>query len=151
MGIPLIKNDEANWPRWSMPGHALLNEGQFRNWKALGDILVPCAPTNLIISIKSEAARERLLYSGNSIEGIGIGSFYVARKFWTKSRITLFKRIGFSAIYIPDETCEQVMDHLTLHSTEHHAININGRPLYRPLSAFGDDMLRVVGKSSDEL
>jgi hypothetical protein len=149
--IPLMSNDEGGWPRWSMPGHVLLNEGQLRRWKALGDILVPCAPTNLVISIKSEAARERLLYSSNSIEGVGFGFFSDASEFWTVSRMTLFKRMGFSAIYMPGDTCQQVMEHLELQGTTQHAININGRPLYRPFAEFGDDMKRVVGRSSDEL
>lgn len=150
-GIPLMSADKSGWPIWTMPGHTLLNEGQFRRWKALGDILVPCAPTNLIISVKSEAARERLLYSGNSIEGIGFGFFSEPDEFWTVRRMTLFKRMGFSAVYMPDDTCDAVLDHVNANGTAHHAININGRPLYRPLSEFGGDMARVVGRSSDEL
>lgn len=31
---------------------------------------------------------------------------------------------------------------------EKHAVNINGTDLYRPLSIFGEDMRRVVGRSS---
>ena len=68
--------------------------------QALGDILIPCAPTNLIISVKSEVARERLLYSANSIEGIGFGFFKEPEEFWTSSRMSLYKRMGFTAIYM---------------------------------------------------
>jgi hypothetical protein len=150
-GIPVMQDDTGQWPTWAMPGHILLNEGKMARWKALGDILVPCAPTNLVISVKSEAARERLLYSSNSIEGIGFGFFAEAKEFWTRSRMSLLKRMGFSAIYMPDATHAAVMARLGQDGTRGHAVNINGTDLYRPLSAFGDDMSRVVGKSSDLL
>ena len=116
--------------------------------KALGDILIPCAPTNLVISVKSEAARERLLYSANSIEGIGFGFFSQADEFWTVSRMSLYKRMGFSAIYMPKNTYDLVSAHLREENTERHAVNINGSNLYRPLDRFGDDICRVVGRSS---
>jgi hypothetical protein len=64
-----------------MPGHILLNEGPMQSLQALGDILIPCAPTNLVISVKSEVARERLLYSANSIEGVGFGFFKEPEEF----------------------------------------------------------------------
>jgi hypothetical protein len=139
---------EDKWPVWHMPGHILLNEGKMAALKALGDILVPCAPTNLIISVKSEVARERLLYSANSIEGVGFGFFREPDEFWTVSRMSLYKRMGFSAIYMPDSTHQEVMDHLAEKKSTRHAVTINGTDLYRPLSLFGDDMLRVVGRSS---
>lgn len=150
-GIPPMAHDSDGWPRWTMPGHVLLNEGKMARWKALGDILVPCAPTNLVISVKTEAARERLLYSANSIEGVGFGFFSQPNEFWTVSRMTLLKRMGFTAIYMPDPTHAAVMVHLDAHGTRHHATNINGRDLYRPFSNFADDMKRAVGRSSDEL
>jgi hypothetical protein len=136
------------WPVWEMPGHVLLNEGKMSSLKALGDILVPCAPTNLIISVKSEVARERLLYSANSIEGIGFGFFKEPQEFWTRSRMTLYKRMGFTAIYMPDGTHADVMAKVGLDGTTKHAVNINGTDLYRPLSSFGEDMKQVVGRSS---
>ena len=74
-GIPVMPQRADKWPLWEMPGHILLNEGKMASLQALGDILIPCGPTNLLISIKSEVARERLLYSANSIEGIGFGFF----------------------------------------------------------------------------
>jgi hypothetical protein len=147
-GIPEMKLDTDDWPLWSMPGHVLLNQGRINALRALGDIMIPCAPTNLVISVKSEAARERLLYSANSIEGIGFGFFNQPSEFWTVSRMSLFKRMGFSAIYMPDNTHKQIMDHLKIEGTERHAVNINGSGLYRPLTLFGDDIRRVVGRSS---
>ena len=147
-GIPAMTLNADKWPEWRMPGHVLLNEGRMAALKALGDILIPCAPTNIVISVKSEVARERLLYSANSIEGVGFGFFKEPGEFWTESRMSLFKRMGFSAIYMPDDTHKSVAEHLADKGTVRHAVNINGTDLYRPLTQFGDDMLRVVGKSS---
>ena len=62
--------------------------------------------------------------------------------------MSLFKRMGFSAIYMPDNTHQAIADHLAQKGTTRHAVNINGNDLYRPLTQFGDDMLRIVGKSS---
>lgn len=150
-GIPMMSLDKARWPLWKMPGHIIMNEGKMSALKAFGDILIPCAPTNLVISVKSEAARERLLYSANSIEGIGFGFFNQAKEFWTISRMSLYKRMGFSAIYMPDETHRSIMGRLLAEGTESHAVNVNGSALYRPLTQFGDDMRRVVGRSSLQL
>lgn len=146
-GIPLMQLSEG-WPIWEMPGHVHLNNGRLLELKALGDILIPCAPTNIIISVKTEAARERLLYSANSIEGVGFGFFSDYREFHTPSRMALFKRMGFSAIYMPPKTYEDLSDYLIKTKTTSFEVNINGRPLYRPFTTFGEDMRRVVGKSS---
>lgn len=150
-GVPEMELDADRWPVWTMPGHALLNEGNMSELQAFGDILIPCGPTNLVISVKSEVARERLLYSSNSIEGIGFGFFKEPEEFWTSSRMNLYKRMGFSAIYMPDETHTAVMDHVTHNGSAAQAVNINGTPLYRPHSVFGADMRRVVGRSSLKL
>jgi hypothetical protein len=147
-GIPAMSVKANGWPEWQMPGHVLLNQGKMSSLQALGDLLVPCAPTNLVISVKSEVARERLLYSANSIEGIGFGFFREPEEFWTESRMALYKRMGFTAIYMPDETHAAVMTHVAGAGSERHAVNINGTDLYRPLSRFGDDMQHVVGRSS---
>lgn len=147
-GMPVMEVDKSRWPVWQMPGHVLLNEGKMSALKAFGDILVPCAPTNLVISVKSEVARERLLYSSNAIEGVGFGFFKEPEEFWTDSRMALYKRMGFSVIYMPNATHQAVMDHVNAEGTQRHAVNINGTDLYRPLTVFGADMLRVVGKSS---
>ncbi len=146
--IPEMTQDPSGWPSWNMPGHILLNEGNMRSLKAFGDILIPCGPTNLVISVKSEAAKERLLYSSNAIEGVGFGFFKHPNEFWTTSRMNLYKRMGFSAIYVPDETHAKIANHLSDKKTTEHAVNVNGTPLYRPHSVFGADMRRVVGKSS---
>ena len=117
----------AGWPAWEMPGHILLNEGKMRAHKAFGDILVPCAPTNVVVSVKNEKARERLLYSSNAIEGVGYGFFDEPQEFWSPSRMALYKRMGFSAIYMPVATLHSVMTEVASKGHDHHAVNINGR------------------------
>jgi hypothetical protein len=149
--IPRMSLNDEGWPNWQAPGHMLLNQGKMRELQALGDILIPCAPTNLLISVKTEAARERLLYSANSIEGIGFGFFKEPDEFWTKSRMLLFKRMGFSAIYLPDTTHTAIQDTLAEREHQMFAVNLNGTQLYRPLTTFGADMRRVVGRSSFDL
>jgi len=150
-GIPPMQIGPDRWPEWTIPGHIPLNQGKMSELKALGDILIPCAPTNIIISVKSEKAKERLLYSANSIEGIGFGFFDTPNEFWTIRRMQLFKRMGFSAIYMPDATLSLLNDELTRKDRHTFAVNINGTALYRPLSQFTGDMLRIVGKSAFDL
>ena len=145
-GIPRMHLGSDNWPIWKMPGHISLNHGKMMSVKAFGDILIPAAPTNIIISVKSAVARERLLYSANMIEGVGFGFFEEAKEFWTKSRMNLYKRMGFTAIYMPQQTLTEIMQKLSENQLEQFAVNINGTPLYRPLNSFGNDMNRIVGK-----
>lgn len=147
-GIAPMSLDNDGWPQWQMPGHILLNEGKMGALRAFGDILVPCGPTNLIISVKSEAARERLLYSSNAIEGIGFGFFDQPEEFWSESRMNLYKRMGFSAIYLPDGTHAEIAARLHSKGLEVKAVNVNGTALYRPLTTFGRDMQRVIGRHS---
>ena len=144
-GIPAMKPGPDNWPVWTMPGHVLLNDGKMSELQALGDILVPCAPTNLLISVKSEKARERLLYSANSIEGIGFGFFDEPEEFWTESRMQLYKRMGFSAIYMPGDTVDAI--HARVGTTSRR-LNVYGTELYRPITTFAEDMNRIVGRSA---
>jgi hypothetical protein len=150
-GLPAMELDEDGWPIWRMPGHVSLNKGKMISVKAFGDILVPAAPSNIIISVKSQAARERLLYSANMIEGVGFGFFDEPQEFWSKRRMNLFKRMGFTAIYLPDATHVALMDHIRREHTESFAVNINGKELYRPLSRFGADMRSIVGKTTLDL
>ena len=148
-GIPPMLPDEATgWTVWNMPGHILLNEGRMQAHRAFGDIMLPCAPTNLVISVKSEKARERLLYSSNAIEGVGFGFFDQPDEFWSESRMNLYKRMGFTAIYMPSVTLDAITAKVVADGTERLAVNINGTALYRDLKDFGADMHRVVGRSS---
>lgn len=147
-GIPLMELGPDDWPVWRMPGHISLNRGQMSSVKAFGDILIPAAPTNIIISVKSEKAKERLLYSANSIEGIAFGFFDDPREFWTVNRMKLYKRMGFTAIYLPETTHRDLMGEIIIKKREKYAVNINGTDLYRPITKFGEDMRSVVGKTT---
>lgn len=146
--IPHMEVCDKNWPQWEGRRHLSLNSGKMTPLKLYGDILIPCAPHNLMISVKSEAARERFVVSGNRLESIGFGFFNDASEFWTDNRMNLLKRWGFIAIYMPQNTLEELNKKLSARNALNQAININGRPLFRPLEEFGDDMARVAGKLS---
>ena len=149
--IPLATIDKDKWPAWRSRCHINLNSGRYRDLKLYGDILVPAAPHNILISVKSQAARERFVVSGNRLESVGFGFFNEPNEFWTANRMNLLKRWGFSAVYMPVETLEKIMDHLSSKGTSDQAININGNPLYRPLEDFGKDIFRVAGRLSIDL
>ncbi|WP_157602326.1 hypothetical protein [Sphingomonas sp. PR090111-T3T-6A] len=59
--------------------------------------------------------------------------------------------MAFPIAYMPNATFDQVMAKIDRNRNSRHAININGIALYRPLSMFGADMVRVVGLSSELL
>lgn len=150
-GVPHMKLDRDGWPQWSSKSHVSLNAGKMQALKLYGDILIPCAPHNLLVSVKSEAARERFVVSGNRLESVGFGFFNEPNEFWTTSRMNLLKRWGFSAIYMPDDTLRAINEHLAERGTSSNAININGRPLFRSLTAFGDDIERIAGQLCMEI
>lgn len=136
------------WPTWTTCGHVSLNVGKLLPLKLYGDILVPCAPHNLLISVKSEAARERFVVSGNRLESVGFGFFSDPSEFWSRNRMTLLRRWGFVAVYMPANTLAAIESRL---GTLDEVVNINGRPLYRDLASFGNDIRRVAGRLSSDL
>lgn len=146
--VPHMAMQPDGWPVWSSPAHVSLNSGKFSSLKMYGDILIPAAPHNILVSVKSEKARERFLVSGNRLESVGFGFFDEPSEFWTPSRMKLFKRWGFVAIYMPQSTLSAVEAHLTAKGTSEYAININGKPLYRPLQQFTPDIRNVAGRST---
>ena len=150
-GLPAMKLDTDGWPVWSSRAHLSLNGGKMNPLKLYGDILLPAAPHNILVSVKSEAARERFIVSGNRLESIGFGFFNEADEFWTVNRMNLLKRWGFVAVYMPQKTLTEIADELSKRSHSQYAININGRPLYRPLESFGADMARVAGRLTIDL
>jgi hypothetical protein len=150
-GVPHAELDAAGWPVWASKSHISLNTGRMTALKLYGDILVPMAPHNLLISVKSEAARERFVVSGNRLESVGFGFFNDASEFWTTNRMNLIRRWGFSAVYMPAPTLLALEAKLSSTGRGSQAININGRRLFRPLEEFGDDIYRVAGCLSIEL
>ncbi|ALC15320.1 hypothetical protein DSOUD_0531 [Desulfuromonas soudanensis] len=147
-GVQHMELGPDNWPIWSSKSHLSLNSGRMNSLKLYGDILIPAAPHNILISVKSEAARERFVVSGNRLESVGFGFFNDPSEFWTVNRINLLKRWGFIAIYMPDDILQTLNQELHTKNRTNFAININGLPLYRPLNEFGPDMLRVAGEIS---
>lgn len=147
-GIPHMDLDKHGWPIWNSSRHLSLNRGKMHDLKLYGDILIPAAPHNILISIKTEAARERFAVSGNRLESVGFGFFDDASEFWTINRMNLLKRWGFTAIYMPTNTLNNIQLELKNRGTESFAININGRPLFRDLMDFGNDIAKVAGKIS---
>jgi hypothetical protein len=85
------------------------------------------------------------------LESVGFGFFTQPEEFWTSTRMNLLKRWGFLAIYMPTSTLKLIEAHLSGTGTSSDAININGRPLFRSLSAFGTEMHSVAGKLSIRL
>lgn len=150
-GVPAMGVDKDGYPDWKTPSHVSLNHGKLAPLKLYGDLLIPAAPHNILISVKTEAARERLVVSGNRLESVGFGFFSEAKEFWTSRRINLYKRWGFIAIYMPTDTLNSILAKLTADNRLHENININGKPLFRPLEAFGDDMRRIAGRLTTEL
>lgn len=147
-GVPHMAIGANGWPIWSSKSHVSLNKGKFHSLKLYGDILIPCAPHNLLVSVKSEAARERFVVSGNRLESVGFGFFSDPSEFWTSNRMTLLRRWGFAAVYMPASTLEAISVH---RGGVDDIININGRPLYRDIAEFGGDMQRVAGRLASTL
>lgn len=58
-GLPELELD-SNDCHLLKKGHISLNKGKMREVKAFGDILIPCAPSNIIISVKTQAVNSLL-------------------------------------------------------------------------------------------
>jgi hypothetical protein len=98
-----------------------------QQWKWVGDFSISGDPFNLVVSVKSFKARERLLASGSGSAlspTIGWGAFNDPAEF-TASRITSYAYRGFVAIYMPATT----RTGLTVEAL--NFTNINGRPFIR--------------------
>jgi hypothetical protein len=150
-GVPHMDIDSSGWPVWDGRRHVNLNIGKFRRLKLFGDLLLPAAPNNILISVKTAKARERFVVSGNRLESVGFGFFDSVQEFSSQTRMRMLKRWGFTAVYMPDHTCGGVLAALASRSRSGDNVNINGTPLYRPLSKFGGDMAAIAGKVSLDL
>jgi hypothetical protein len=150
-GVPHMNLDINGWPIWESKAHLSLNAGKFHKIKSYGDILIPSGPTNILISIKSVAARERLLMSGNRFESIGFGFFNEPEEFWAENKINLLKRMGFTAIYMPSTTLDAINQKLLQRNISRLATNINGKDLFRSLQTFGTDIELIAGKLTIDL
>ena len=93
---------------------AALPDGYFRNTsnedKWLGDYILLGAPFNVVISVKSYKAKERLLVSGSGsllVPTIGWGLFDDPDE-WKYERLKNYLYRGFIAIYMPKYTLKKL-------------------------------------------
>ena len=103
---------------------AALPDGYFRNTsnedKWLGDYIMLGAPFNVVISVKSYKAKERLLVSGSGsllVPTIGWGLFDDPDE-WKYERLKNYLYRGFIAIYMPKYTLKKLKnDSIKLENT----------------------------------
>ncbi|MHA1613597.1 MAG: hypothetical protein ACTSYJ_02060 [Candidatus Thorarchaeota archaeon] len=150
-GIPAMTLNQDNWPTWDIPAYINLTKGNLKELGFLGDFLIPAAPSNLLISVKTEKARERLLASGFGLPVVGFGFFSEPNEFWSKERMLSYRMTGFTAIYMPENTYRGIIEHLEENGIKDQNCNQFQRELYRPLTKFGDDIVRVTGKNAQAL
>lgn len=117
---------------------ALINQTRKygKDWKWLGDFLLPGDPYDVAVSVKSFKAKERLLASGTGsllTPTIGWGLFDDPTE-WSETRSQSYLYRGFVSIYMPLST-------LLLVSAQARSVcNINGKPLLRDLAEFSNDL-----------
>lgn len=111
-----------------------------KDWKWIGDFYLKGEPFNVIISVKSFTAKERLLASGTGnllSPTIAFGLFDDSTE-WTNERIQSYIFRGFFAVYMPD-------DFLMGLPVETRGINnFLGTPFLRKISNFPSDLLSAV-------
>lgn len=108
--------------------------------KWLGDYGLLGYPLNIIVSVKSFKAKERLLMSGTGsqlVPTIGFGLFDDSSEF-SVARLTSYRLRGFLAIYMPQST----LDQLPIHSQEF--LNWNSTVLLRPCQQLPLDLERSI-------
>jgi hypothetical protein len=125
--------------------------------QSYGDFVLMCLPNNLWLSVKSGYSRERLLASGFVNDVIGVGFFESSKEFTSLAKIRNFKKVGFIALYLPDEPVSEDQARKST-STFHEVVsyynsnklelpnNINGSAFFRKLSQLGDDMEKLLNK-----
>ncbi|MFC1970702.1 hypothetical protein ACFLV0_02025 [Chloroflexota bacterium] len=115
-------------------------------WKWIGDFLILGDPFNVIVSVKSFKAKERLMSSGSGhvlSPTIGWGLFNDKRE-WSPSRTRSYLLRGFIAIYLPKDLYRQ------LPKESKGITNLNGRKFVRRLDAFTSDLhLALLGNRVD--
>lgn len=118
-----------------------LGRGRAQGLQNYGDFLIPSLPFNLLISVKTVAARERLIASASGADSVGVGFFGRADEF-NPSRTRMYQRSGFVGIYLPPNVLLKVAQRF-----DGPPLNNNGTPFYRPNTELGKDMFRIAGRS----
>lgn len=112
------------------------------DWNWMADFSVYGHPFNLLVSVKSFKAKERLLASGsgNNLSPIvGWGLFDDRTEWNSKKRIDMYLYRSFLAIYLPARL------HKELPKPLRDIKNINGRPFLRQIDLFPHDLVNAVG------
>jgi hypothetical protein len=118
------------------------NTSKFFSW--VGDFVLMGIPFNVIVSVKSFSAKERLLVSGSGTAlapTIGYGWFKNPEEFKNKNRLQAYKVRGFTSIYMPKYTLKE------LPNEAKQFTNINGNPFLRLIENFPEDISMVMGKN----
>jgi len=109
-------------------------------WNFMADFSVLGHPFNLLISVKSFKAKERLLVSGSGnilSPTIGWGLFDDTNE-WTENRTRTYLFRSFIVIYMPSALYNII-------STNSKNINnINGKPFLRSIDDFTNDLTNAV-------
>lgn len=111
-----------------------------RDWKWIGDFSILGNPFNLIISVKSFKAKERLMASGSGnvlSPTVGWGLFDDANE-WTKPRIKGYLFRAFIAIYMPSALLNR------LPQASRNIKNLNGQPFLRSVDTFATDLTNAL-------
>jgi len=106
------------------------------DWRWLADFSLLGDPFNVLISVKSMKARERLIASGARsllTPTIGWGVFDDPSE-WSENRVKSYVFSGFSAIYMPLGTLRDCL------KSARSISNPNGNPLLRAGSDFADHL-----------
>jgi len=111
-----------------------------RDWKWIGDFSILGNPFNLIVSVKSFKAKERLMASGSGnilSPTIAWGLFDDVSE-WSENRVKGYLYRAFIAVYMPHSLYDRLSDKVKT------VLNINNKPFLRDLSDFIADMRNAV-------
>lgn len=111
------------------------------DWNWMADFSVYGHPFNLLVSVKSFKAKERLLASGsgNNLSPIvGWGLFDDASEWNNSKRIQAYLYRSFLAIYMPKNLL------MKLPQAVKDIKNINGKPFLRDLDSFPGDLRKAL-------
>ncbi|MHA2219982.1 MAG: hypothetical protein ACXACY_29170 [Candidatus Hodarchaeales archaeon] len=110
-----------------------------KEWKWLGDFSIFGSPFNIIVSVKSFKAKERLMASGSGgilTPTVGWGLFDDPSE-WGKDRVISYLHRAFIAIYLPKTTLRRIP------RSSRNIKNINGKPFLRKLDNFMSDIKKA--------
>ena len=106
----------------------------------IGDFTIQANPFNIIITVKSYKAKERLISSGSGhilSPTIGYGLFDDIQEF-TLKRIKSYSLRAFVALYMPNYTYEKLPKDVT------DTMNINGKPFIRKIEDMPNDLSTTI-------